>query len=683
MPGWWSLDDIDATWVHDVLGIPDAVGWTCDQVTEGRVTATSRLRVTRGDGTVVTHIVKNVDPSWVGPLDPVVREHRFQRAVTDLGLPVALCRAERLDPATGTFWLVFDDVGPGSYGDDDAGLDFQNAFLAVASLATIHRAVPVDARRPPFLDPMVVPDRASLGADYVRFVQRYGELIDPVHLSVANQVVASIGTLVEHVSRLTSPVGIVHGDFRAGNLLRGIHSGSRPMVVTNWTHASWGPNVIDLASLLATALTPETRRALSDELIHRYCSLMDADADAGVARRRRGFDELRREIHDHAFMVLVQVIRNAVLAMRSGASDRTTSGDVWLRLFARVCTFLDDLSRPPTQTGSARVVTASDPSDEFIHPDGSGDGRSEEWTLSVADVAAGIGAWVRFGQHADLLGRTHLTASVTGPDIPSVSVSGIAQTTTDVMSLRTPSAWMHHRVIEPLRHVHLRLAARGASDLAESDVGVVIDLHWYSSARPAPFGLATTMLVPCAVAGTITLSGLGPHERRFTLDAPGYREHVWSATDWWDMRWTALTAHFEDGTDLRGVDTRIPGLPPVSLGSIRSPGSAPVLVDVCRVLSSPSDDDGGALIGAPGPAPWAFTVEPGSSTVTFTPVSDASVVRPDPSHAGGTLIRRAWGTFTRNDGRTGVGWVETELSRIADGERPRGLHDPSGTPPNL
>ncbi|MGZ8177818.1 phosphotransferase [Williamsia sp. SKLECPSW1] len=662
MPGWWSLDEIDAEWIREVLRVRDAHSWDVETVTSGRITRTGRLRVTGDDGSVMRFVVKSADPGWDGPIDPLVREHRFHTAAHGGSLPISPCLADRLDPDARVYWLVFADAGPGAYGRDLAGPAYTTSFLAMASIARVHRAVDPAEPRPSWLEPTPVPDRDSVGEDYVRFVQQYGERLDPVHLSIANQVVASIGTLTDHAGRLGARIGVVHGDMRSGNLIFGGHRATHPVVISNWNHVGWGPCVVDVASYLALSLPVDVRRASYDELLHRY--LVAMDAPVGPER----LDALRREIHDHAFLVLVQVLRRAVETPRWETSTRGAT-EVWPTLFARACEFLDDLGRPSSTPARARPVPEPLPGDEFPHPEAVGDGRSEEWILAVADAHEGVGAWVRFGRHTGLDEGAYVAVSITGPDIPPVWLTALTPGLDESLSLRTPDVHMEHTVVEPFRHVHLRLTGRGHA--AGADVDIAMDLHAYASARPALYGVSPLLLVPSVVTGTITVSGLGPTERRFPVDAPGYREHAWAGTDWWDMRWTAFTAHFDDGSDMNGLDIRVRGLAPMSLGHLQSTTTPPILLDVCRVLQGPDEID----------ATWTFALEPGSHTLTFTPVSGAPVLRP--GGAAETLIRRVWGTFTRNDGHTGIGWVESEPQPVTPDGASQGVHDPTASPPNL
>ena len=62
------------------------------------------------------------------------------------------------------------------------------------------------------------------------------------------------------------PWTIVHGDFRADNLLFG---GDR-VVVVDWQTVGLGPGPGDLSYLLGASLTPDDRRAQEAGLVDRY-----------------------------------------------------------------------------------------------------------------------------------------------------------------------------------------------------------------------------------------------------------------------------------------------------------------------------------------------------------------------------------------------------------------------------
>lgn len=114
-----------------------------------------------------------------------------------------------------------------------------------------------------------------------------------------------------------------------------------------------------------------------------------------------------------------------------------------------------------------------------------------------------------------------------------------------------------------------------------------------------------------------------------------------------DWVWSAL--HLTDGTHLHGVDLRIPGMPPVSVGYIEPPG-APVVETTSVTAAAEFADDG---------LPMTTTLEmlPGPITATVDIRGHAPVrlVSPD---GRVSLFPRAWALVRTADGRDGVGWLE-------------------------
>jgi hypothetical protein len=114
-----------------------------------------------------------------------------------------------------------------------------------------------------------------------------------------------------------------------------------------------------------------------------------------------------------------------------------------------------------------------------------------------------------------------------------------------------------------------------------------------------------------------------------------------------DWVWSAL--HLDDGTALHGVDLRIPGMPPVSVGYIQSPGEP-----VTETTSVSAD----AVMGDNGlPVSTTLTMQPGDLTAQVEVQGHAPVrlLAPDGRIS---LFPRAWATVRTGDGRHGVGWLE-------------------------
>jgi hypothetical protein len=114
-----------------------------------------------------------------------------------------------------------------------------------------------------------------------------------------------------------------------------------------------------------------------------------------------------------------------------------------------------------------------------------------------------------------------------------------------------------------------------------------------------------------------------------------------------DWVWSAL--HLDDGTHLHGVDLRIPGMPPVSVGYIQPPGQP--VIETTSVVADATLADNGL------PRSTTLTMEPGPLTASIDVRGHAPVrlVAPD---GRVSFFPRAWATVHTADGRRGVGWLE-------------------------
>ncbi len=84
--------------------------------------------------------------------------------------------------------------------------------------------------------------------------------------------------LGDYLAARPRPWTIVHGDYRADNLLFG---GDR-VVVVDWQTVGLGPGPADLSYLLGASLVPDARREHEAALVDRYVAGLRA-----AGRRRR------------------------------------------------------------------------------------------------------------------------------------------------------------------------------------------------------------------------------------------------------------------------------------------------------------------------------------------------------------------------------------------------------------
>jgi hypothetical protein len=224
----------------------------------------------------------------------------------------------------------------------------------------------------------------------------------------------------------------------------------------------------------------------------------------------------------------------------------------------------------------------------------------------------------------------------------------------DPWAVRTDAFDFTHTAADPLRTYRVTLTGRGQSypDPAAllraeqgAPVDVIVELEWTTDGTPYQYRVATRYEIPCTVTGSVTIDG----HRRLLDAVPGQRDHSWGVRDWWSMDWVWSAIHLDDGTHLHGVDLKIPGVPPMSVGYIQDrAGTVTELQTISPVQTFDAD-------GLPVGATLAF--EPGGIATTAD-VRGHGPLRLASKDGRVSHFPRVWATVRAADGRTGVGWLE-------------------------
>jgi fructosamine-3-kinase len=187
------------------------------------------------------------------------------------GLPVALARCyyAAYDAGPDEYVVLLEDLAPASPGDQLAGLHPDDAAAAIHELAALHAAGwdSSELAALPWLN-RSSPESAELLAEvltdlYPRFREHYSGLLEPGTLSLIEDFLPKVRT---YLKASDEPRTIVHGDFRADNLLFGA---TRP-VVLDWQTAAFGAGTADLSYFLASSLPVAARRQYEETLVRRY-----------------------------------------------------------------------------------------------------------------------------------------------------------------------------------------------------------------------------------------------------------------------------------------------------------------------------------------------------------------------------------------------------------------------------
>jgi Phosphotransferase enzyme family len=232
------------------------------------------------------------------------------------GLPVSLatCYYAAYDAGPDEYLVLLADIAPARPGDQLAGIDADEAAAAVNELAALHAAgwSRPDLAALPWLN-RSGPEAAALLAAvvtdlYPGFLERYAGRLEPGTVQLIEDFVPRIDS---YLAARDEPRTIVHGDFRADNLLFGP---VRP-VVLDWQTAGYGAGTGDLAYFLGSSLPVPIRQRHEQELVRQY--------HAAVTGRGVGltwldcWDGYRR----HAFSGIVMDVVAAMVVQRTERGD--------------------------------------------------------------------------------------------------------------------------------------------------------------------------------------------------------------------------------------------------------------------------------------------------------------------------------------------------------------------------
>ena len=644
--------DLTAEWLAATLGVP-VTGFTVDRIGTGQMSECYRIGLTydggdAGPASVVLKVAAT-DPTsrQTGlALGLYEREVKFYSDVAPrLGGPIAECYHTSYDPQTGIFALLLDDAAPAEVGNEIRGATIADATLALTELGRLHAPVigSESLAEAEWLVRAAPLNQALVGQLWAGFADRYGDAITPDQRLVCERLVASFDAYMADESVPERIKGLVHGDYRLDNMLFGRPGSKRDLTVVDWQTVTWGPAMTDVAYFIGCALTIEDRRAHYDELLRAYHQGLGPDSAITA-------DQVREGVRHQSFAGVMMAVVSSMLV------ERTERGDeMFLTMLDRHTSHvLDtgalDILPPP----AAVAALTPDPADEGAHQPGDEPLWNESWYWDFADPAQGVGGWLRLGLVPNQ-NVAWINALVCGPNMPTVALVDFeAPLPADPAVARADGAELRHGAITPLQTY--RVEARGTaqeyddpSALLRGEPGrpveLAIDLTWTTAGTPYAYRITTRYEIPCTVTGTVSIDG-----RVHQLEAvPGQRDHSHGVRDWWSMDWVWSALHLDDGTHLHGVDIRIPGMDPISVGYVQRAGEP--VTETTTVSAEATFSDNGL--------PLTTTIDylpgPVQTTVDVRGHAPVRLVAPEGQVS---FFPRAWVTVETADGRAGSGWVE-------------------------
>jgi hypothetical protein len=246
-------------------------------------------------------------------------EVRFYREVAGrVGARLPAAYVAEIEPETGWFTLLLEDIVGAAQGDQIAACDPEVAAAVLEEMAGLH-APCWEAAELADLDWLnrYTPEANGLLAALVSsllpgFLERYEEALAPEHQEVCRIFAAHVPA---YMSLRTGPRTTTHGDFRLDNLL--FQPGVARPAVVDWQTATWAGASSDVAYFIGGCLSAEDRRAHEPELLAHY-------HDELCRRGVRGYtlEQLRADTRRDSFAgVLMGIVASMVV-------QRTERGDL-------------------------------------------------------------------------------------------------------------------------------------------------------------------------------------------------------------------------------------------------------------------------------------------------------------------------------------------------------------------
>jgi aminoglycoside phosphotransferase (APT) family kinase protein len=321
-----SVDDLTPAWCTAALA---------RRIGPARVTSCPATPIGTGQVADTVRLVLGYDPPGAGPATCVVKlpsasaasrsvarathayaiEAGFYRDLAP-HLPVRrpACFHAGYDDRTGGYAVLLEDLSGARPADQLAGCDAGEIAAATVQLARLHATHwgdPAVAALPW----MPAHDQASaarmetfVASVRVRFLRRFGDRLHPEVTALVDRFIPRVG---RYLADRPGPRTVVHGDFRADNLM----VDGTGVIVLDWQTVGYEPGVTDLAYLLGASVTTDERRRIEAGIVGLYTDELrergvDLSPDGCWAAYRR-----------YAFDGLLMVLFASALVARSDRGD--------------------------------------------------------------------------------------------------------------------------------------------------------------------------------------------------------------------------------------------------------------------------------------------------------------------------------------------------------------------------
>ena len=289
-----TIDDITPAYLTEALGLA-VVARTVEPVGVGvgLIGQLYRLTPTYGDGgSGPEHLIVKLpgateESRFVAlVLQMYEKETGFYRdlAATSGELSPAAHHVA-FDPETHDFVLFLDDVGTHRQADQIAGIDIEDAEIAIRALAVLNAAwwEHPDLLESAFLRPLAeapFPEAVSMSYEgaWPNALESYGHLMSDEITEFGTRYASLFRWFCERLCE--APVTMTHGDWRGDNLFFTDDSAS-PLIAVDWQLISVAKGIKDFAYFVTQSLRPEVRAAHERRLLQVWLDELAANGVIG------------------------------------------------------------------------------------------------------------------------------------------------------------------------------------------------------------------------------------------------------------------------------------------------------------------------------------------------------------------------------------------------------------------
>ncbi len=328
-------EDVTPEWLSAALGVP-VDGFTTQPVGTGQMADSVRFTLqpgAPGPASVVLKFAAADDTSratGVALRSYEIEVRWYQEIAPTVDIRTPRPHYAAVEPDTGWFTLVLEDMAPAVQGDQLEGCTVDCAALALEELAKLHA--------PRWGDPSLLElewlhkgDQAATGTITIvqglfpGFRERYADRLSGEQLDLASRVAAGLPHLFEQ--RLGRPVTVAHGDYRLDNMLFGTTPDGPPLAVVDWQTATTGPGLTDASYFLGAGLLPDDRGKHERALIEAYHQALVTGGVEGY-----DWDACWADYRRYSYGGLVMAMAASMLVERTARGD-----DMFMAMATRHC----------------------------------------------------------------------------------------------------------------------------------------------------------------------------------------------------------------------------------------------------------------------------------------------------------------------------------------------------------